>query len=284
MADLAQVVGGLLRDLAKARFGSDLYARDVARYYEQDGLLRRFPVPRPEVTEVEIDLKFQVGSVDPEPTQHELTEATLATVHEPFASRITIAVMDGLRQALERTLREGLQVAPSVRKKAGRTWVLIDVRKAALKVLLDAWGRAAEPRRPEDLDRLTAQLRTALADQLARDLEPTDAERQEDERQAHAAPQPGKGPRSARDLAGAALEGAGAQVQELVKRLAAELAQASAGRGDCRVNVEVGHDRLSAAPPGALSSIRVKATVKNYVWTQVSAEKGDTHWYALNPE
>lgn len=284
MPDLSQVVGALLRDVAKARFGSDLYARDVARYYEQDGLLRRFPVPRPEVTEVEIDLKFQIGSIAPEPTQHELTEATLATIHEPFAHRVTLAILDALGAELERKTREPqLRVAPSVEHKAGRTWVVIDVRKAVLKALLDAWGRAGDARTAEDAVRLAAKVRSAVAAQLARDLEPTDAERAADER---AQPPPPAGPaaRTVRDLTGATLDRARPQVEDLLKGLADELARASGGRGDCRVDVEVGHDRLSQAAEGALSSIRLKATVRNYVWTQVATEKGEQHWYALNPE
>ena len=63
MADLQQIVGAILRDLAKARFSSDIYSRSIARYYENDLLLRRFSVPRADIEEVEVDLKFSIAEV-----------------------------------------------------------------------------------------------------------------------------------------------------------------------------------------------------------------------------
>lgn len=288
MADLAQIVGGLLRDLAKARFGSDLYARDVARYYEQDGLLRRFPVPRPEVSEVEIDLKFLVGSIELEPTQHELTEATLATVYEPFAAGITTAVIDALGDEIRTTIREEeLHLPSSIQEKAGRTWVMIDVRKAVLKRLLDAWGRVAEERGPDDVRELARKVREKVDEELMRDLEPGEAERKEEQQAAQQRKDAGdvRASRTAKEIVQATLDASAPRIEELVKRLADELATASAGRGDCRVNVEVGHDRVSPTPEGAISTIRVKATIRNYVWTQVQSQHGDNDvWYALNAE
>jgi hypothetical protein len=287
MPDLAQIVGGLLRDLAKARFGSDLYARDVARYYEQDGLLRRFPVPRPEVTEVEIDLKFLVGTVDLEPTQHELTEATLATVYEPYAAGITTAVIDALGHEISETIRKAdFHVPSAIEAKAGRTWVQINVRKAVLKTLLDAWGRIAEPRGPTDVRELATHVREKVRKGLAGDLELGESEREDEEKRARQRKDAGdtRTSRTADELVESTLEASSSQIEGLIGRLADELAKASAGRGDCRVNVEVGHGTLSQAPGTAISTIRVKASVRNYVWTQIATEKGEQHWYALNPE
>ncbi|HET9596924.1 MAG TPA: hypothetical protein VFP65_15150 [Anaeromyxobacteraceae bacterium] len=269
MADLSQVVGGLLRDLAKARFGSDLYARDVARYYEQDGLLRRFPPPRPEITEVEIDLKFLVGAVDLDATQHDLSEAILATVYEAYADRVTIAVVDALQRQ---------PLPPDMGANARRGFVRIDVRKRVLKAMLDTWGRVAKPRPPPEVAQLAGKLAQELNEVLPGDLAWRESSTHE----------PPSDDTSRRDeaakLAKAALDASAEEVRRHLAELASELVKASEDRADCRVEVEVGHERLSQAAPGAVSSIRVKAAIRNYVWTQVATEKGDQAWYALNPE
>ncbi len=58
MPKLHQIVGTILRDIAQSRVYSDIYSYEVSVHYEKDSLLRQFPVPRTEITELELDLKF----------------------------------------------------------------------------------------------------------------------------------------------------------------------------------------------------------------------------------
>lgn len=75
MSNLSKVVGAILRDITDARSQADLQAREISRLYAADAILRYFPVPRAEVQDIRIELKFAVhtekirpgtGKVDPE--------------------------------------------------------------------------------------------------------------------------------------------------------------------------------------------------------------------------
>ena len=58
MPKLHQIVGTILRDIAQSRVYSDIYSYEISLHYEKDSLLRQFPVPRTEISELELDLKF----------------------------------------------------------------------------------------------------------------------------------------------------------------------------------------------------------------------------------
>lgn len=75
MAELNKVLGALLRDVAQARTLSDLYARQVSKDYEADPLLRFFPIPRAEIKDITLDLKFAIATVDDDPDRTDTFQA-----------------------------------------------------------------------------------------------------------------------------------------------------------------------------------------------------------------
>ncbi len=85
MAELNDVLGAILRDVAQARVISDLYSRNVSLEYQQDDVLSAFPVPRVEITEASIDLKFAVNKVE----QKEADPPAIIGAHVgPYAVRL----------------------------------------------------------------------------------------------------------------------------------------------------------------------------------------------------
>jgi hypothetical protein len=68
VADLNTVLGAILRDVAQARVMSDLFSRNVSVEYQQDAVLRAFPVPRIDVVQATIDLRFAVSGIEQRPT------------------------------------------------------------------------------------------------------------------------------------------------------------------------------------------------------------------------
>ena len=52
--------------------------------------------------------------------------------------------------------------------------------------------------------------------------------------------------------------------------------------GDYNVSVEVSAEKLQLLPENLVSTIRIKAGVKNYTWNEIEHE-GET-WRSLNPE
>lgn len=67
MASLHDILGALLRDAALARAETDRFVRSLSDEYRNDDLLRAFPVPRPEIREMTIDLALAVKAAAPTP-------------------------------------------------------------------------------------------------------------------------------------------------------------------------------------------------------------------------
>lgn len=134
MADLQQVVGAILRDLAKARFGSDLYSRSIARYYENDYLLRKFPVPRSDIEEVEIDLKFSISEIQSSAVNTEGREANVAVLLERAVEELVATFLDlardmtGSDEDLDKQLRE------LISKGFGSPTLRIEMRQKVLGI------------------------------------------------------------------------------------------------------------------------------------------------------
>lgn len=63
-AEMYEVVAAILRDIAQARYTSDIYSSLISRDYERDEILRLFPVPRSEIKEFEIDLNFSIFDIN----------------------------------------------------------------------------------------------------------------------------------------------------------------------------------------------------------------------------
>lgn len=67
--ELQDVLGGILSALAQGRNQSDRVSKELSIQYEQDDLMRAFPVPRVELEHVQIELKFAVTAQPPTTTE-----------------------------------------------------------------------------------------------------------------------------------------------------------------------------------------------------------------------
>ena len=65
MAKLREVVGALLTDLTRARVTSDGLTRHLSGLYRPGGPLAGLPIPRADLLEVELDLRFAVADLHP---------------------------------------------------------------------------------------------------------------------------------------------------------------------------------------------------------------------------
>jgi hypothetical protein len=64
MAKLSEIVSILLCDIVLSRSNADKYSAHLSLEYEKDEILRHFPVPRIEISELTVNLKFAVIKVD----------------------------------------------------------------------------------------------------------------------------------------------------------------------------------------------------------------------------
>ena len=265
MADLQQIVGAILRDIAQARFSSDIYSREISRYYEQDSLLRRFPVPRTEISEVDLDLKFAVSGVDSDEAGGAGDETSTATVFTKASYRIAQRFFDAASEAA----RTGAGERPDDEAwtdLAGllqRTSPRIDLQQDVLEHLERNQGHLVQEGK---LDRsaLFVSLHELLSGFLDALLSKTGVERAQ------------------ADPLFQAIEG-GAVLREQLDQLAQDVERALDLGGDRRVQVEVTAAYLREVPAEVVSTLHIKAAVQNYMWSEVGEVDG-RKWRKLSPE
>lgn len=95
MAELKDVLGGVLRDIVDARVTGDLYSKELSEEYLKDPILSSFPVPRAEIREATTSLKSSVNAVetppaDPkQPVRDALSAWTSRVAAEVFEATVT---------------------------------------------------------------------------------------------------------------------------------------------------------------------------------------------------
>jgi hypothetical protein len=86
MAQLKDIIGAVLRDLSEAQDTAVRYSSALSQEYRLDPVLKQFAVPRADLGEVDIDLKFALKSVTPAPNRPERVVADAATTFQSFAA------------------------------------------------------------------------------------------------------------------------------------------------------------------------------------------------------
>lgn len=95
MARLDDVIGAILRDLTLAQDVASKHTRMLAVEYEKDPLLRHFPVPRTQLSDVEIELRFaprQLLRVTGSPERTMAAAGAAFNTYAPMAARALLKV------------------------------------------------------------------------------------------------------------------------------------------------------------------------------------------------
>ena len=95
MPKLSEIVGGLMRDLARSHVMADAQTREVFESYKKDPVLTHFPVPRVTITQATVKLKFSIKDhtpstigVDPKEYQDLLAKSIRERVVPQFLQSI----------------------------------------------------------------------------------------------------------------------------------------------------------------------------------------------------
>jgi|YNPMSStandDraft_1061717.scaffolds.fasta_scaffold03306_3 hypothetical protein len=247
MAELKDVVGALLKELAQARVLADLFSRDVSREYAKDPLLGAFPVPRAEIREVSMQLKFAVNAVEPgkvdphavarERVPEHARELAQEVFHEfiekhPQATNLLKLLGEkelDLAAAMESAVANALLADPALTEAAlrGRAEAVARAAGSELERVL-----FAEP----ELKRLVTRAQRPPA------------------------------------LRAALREKAAAMAVRLVANL--RDAVAAAEKLALRIDVSVTRKELAEAPEFVLSQISLTADIRNYQWVEAGEERG----------
>jgi hypothetical protein len=258
MAELQQILGNIFKDIAQARVTSDIYSRNISKYYEQDPLLRKFPLPRTEVSEVEVDLKFVMSGLDSALEQDEGLETSTA----PLFIKLSKELSDGLFEHLLETSKKYANLSPETAKRLKGTEHRIYLSQSLILYFQRNRGKMVK-RGKFNLRQASSdigQVLRARADELLADS--------------------GLADKQLDDISKVVLKKL--DIESQLKSVEKPMLAAHEQEAEFRVGVEVTADKLAEAPEASISSVKVKAQVRNYIWSKVEHE-GET-WRSLNPE
>ncbi len=260
MPGLHQILGSLFADIAQSVFTSDLYSRDISRYYEQDGLLRHFPVPRTEISELEVNLKFAISQIDLNPTEGIEREASAATIFMDFAYTLSECFYEELHEILLGLRKKGRIVSTEMLHETTSGVNTIYLRQDLLRFFQRQHGALIEngtfqvkKARAEILEILQRHLNKLLGNELA------------DQK---------------KEMLDQAIKAV--HLDADLKGLAEPLRVAWNRAGDFNMDVEVTAEKLGELESDRLSSVNVRTRVRNYKWSEVEHE--GRRWWTLNPE
>jgi hypothetical protein len=258
MAELQQILGNIFKDIAQARVTSDIYSRNISKYYEQDPLLRKFPLPRTEVSEVEVDLKFIMSGLESSLEQDEGLETATA----PMFIKLSRELSDGLFEHMLEASKKYANFSPDTAKKLAGTEYRIYLSQSLVVYFQRNRGKLVKKGKfnireaSEDIGQL---LRTRADDLL------TDS---------------GLSEKQLEEMVKAVFRKL--DIESQLRSVEKPILAAHKEDGEFKVGVEVTADKLAEAPEASISSVKVKAQVRNYIWSKVEHE-GET-WRSLNPE
>ena len=261
MPELHQILGSLFSDIAQSVFTSDLYSRDISRYYEQDGLLRHFPVPRTEISELEVELKFAIAGVELNPTQSIGREANAATLFIDYSYNLSESFYDALHDTLDELQWENKKIDADLLKLAESQVNAIYLRQDLLRYFQRNQGNLVVEGEFQ-LETAQREVRDILQRHLHKLLgkEWSEQERQE------------VFERASRRF----------KMESGLEALKEPLRHAWNRAGDFKMDVEITAEKLSELGSEHLSSVHVRTRVRNYKWSEV--EHQDRRWWTLNPE
>jgi len=308
MPELHKILGSLFSDIAQSVFTSDLYSREISRYYESDALLRHFPVPRTEVSELEIKLKFAISEIDLNLNQQAEREANSAPIFIEFCYNLSESFYEELQkillnrwanlksqkatdmtkstldQALEQTLRAAASGANPIYLRQDLLSYLQRSRGSLIEMDeegVDAFQ--ADTVRKEVLKILDKHVSSVVGETLPGQVE--EILQEVDHTQAE------KTRKEVREILKKhfRVEDILKEIREtihldsMINSLSEPLILARERAGDYKMDVEIAAGKLEELDKKKLSSVLVRTRVRNYKWSEVE-HAGPRPWHSLNPE
>lgn len=272
MAGIDDIVGALLRDVTNSRVTSDMYSRNISRYYEQDAILRRFPVPRMEIDSLEMDLAFVINNVEIDLLRKEGLESRLVIIFERQSDAMTVDFIDAVVEVIRTKQPEqdndkgpwyGLfqEVWSSDYQQSVRSRVMryLDITQ---RHLIDSKSAFDPAEAQKEITKIfLRRWEHLITDFIA------------DNRNIKSSSVP-----TEKELIDAM------RLNHRIASLQEEIQHAIDNRGGVRVDIIVDSSQLHEVEQTKLCSLKLITKVKNYHWTKVE-EAGDEHAkYILNPE
>jgi hypothetical protein len=258
MPELHHILGSLFRDVAQSVFTSDMYSRELSQYYEQDALLRHFPVPRTEIEELEVQLKFAIAGIEVNPAHSVGRESSAAAIFIDFSYDLTENFFETLLERLQD--QEG--VAPGTWRTVRSLEQHIYLRQDLLRYFQRKQGNLIQEGefQVKSAGSYVDGLLSRRAKKLVEASDFSDGD--------------------LKKLVSGVMKSLNVEAE--LNELSEPLKFAWQQGGDFTLNVEVSADRLQDLETDQLSTINVRTRLRNYIWEEVEHE--GRRWWTLNPE
>jgi len=240
MAEFQDIVGAILKEIAQARIASDLYAREVSQEYQKDQLLRLFPVPRTEIKDIAIDMRFAITEVD---TQQRTQNRNLQvySIISNYANLLATEAVPYLAKSFDaKNFEEGSKIT----QKDLQAYI-----HQALLLKKDTYLNAqgvydltiAKEVLQEGLNKYMGTILTLISVDFNTKLENV-------------------------------VEG---NLNITLEAMGNALNETFANTSSQVLNIEVAENNLANMPANMLSSVKITSEVRNYVWTDIEDEEGN---------
>lgn len=262
MAQLHQVIGAILRDIAQARVTSDLYSRETSRYYEQDPLLRLFPIPRSEIQEIVMDLQFVISEVAEDPERRQERDARINRIFDLYGDLIADEIIERLKGPSEIALiPEWIAEWESFNTPEFRSELsekIIDFFESNPGVIIEEIDGGREMNVVEDIDKARDKINEILDNLVYKRAELIAVDEANPETEI------------IRRVKTYVSYGLGDQLEAMQQDIRISL---EAGK-EQKVEVDVTTEKLQGIPETAISSIKITTSMRNYLWSQVEEKEG----------
>ncbi|MDH4240404.1 MAG: hypothetical protein OEW48_12650 [Phycisphaerae bacterium] len=261
MAQLHNIIGAILRDIAQSRVTSDLFSRKVSQYYEQDSLLRLFPVPRSEIRSVELELKFCISEIAIDPDRNEERDAKISQIFERYSESITEEILLKLRgSSTIQQIAEWIDLINSLDTLQMRNDIKIKLlsffeEKSSTFLTVTSENDSINIEFNEEIvkDGIAEIINTLIYSRA--DIQSLTAKYSDK--------------RLLTSVKTYVTNGCREQIESMNKELEfLEFAQ------EFKVEVDITSDKIQAMPETAISSIKIISDIKNYTWSQVEEKDG----------
>ena len=249
MAELTEVIGSVLRDVARARATSDAFSREVSREYLEDDILRMFPVPRVEIGGAEVDVGFVVAEVSRRDVDRVHVATAVINEHlNDFTNRTLKVRVKGTRnETMSLRVRLGDAVSDFVTRFEEQFGDAVRITSTdQADVLVESASAFASARIRPVLRALRASLKDS-GQRIAIGSEPQKALAEQLEEWSH-------------QVATAARNVIDRQQKDPVV-----------------LDVSVTRSELQDVPEALLSHVRLMVEIENYEWTEFETESGREH-------
>ena len=269
--ELYQLVGAVLRDVAQARFNSDVFSRQISFVYEADSLLRRFPVPRVDIDEAEITLHFAIEAVELDPQRSSQRNAAIGSFFDQYSVSIVRQSIEQVRRVIQGIRASDLDDAKKAALATFENRLLSEENRELLKGRLLQYFN-------ENIDRIIdgdciLNEETVIA-HLGEFIDTSILNQPEVEKVI------GLFAGDWEQVAGNVRQG----YQEQVHQLKVAIEKLRDKYPDYKITINPTAAALTA-PGMPISSVKIKSKVRNYKWTKVDVDDADLrNVRTLNPE